>query len=247
MADVDVLRVEAEGGDADAQYRLAMALWEAGSSSSGEGLEWLQKAADQGHAEAQYQIGSEILSEESPESKAMLLAAAEQGHAAACMDLCYHEVEFGLPREGFRWYRRGRELGHPHDANSLGIFGGGFDKVFFGTHEAAIARAEKQAKRGHPEMQYLIGTCHAVGEFSYRMDASKAYAWFVVSGLPGAREAQRRLEGVFDTSELHDAKRLAAQYVDAYRGKPTLRRPLVVLGLLVLVLLTVLMFTLWLP
>ncbi len=40
-------------------------------------------------------IATDFLEEYDPESKSLLLAAAEQGHAAACMDLCYFEIEWG--------------------------------------------------------------------------------------------------------------------------------------------------------
>jgi TPR repeat protein len=188
--------------------------------SNDEAREWFQKAADLGHAEAQYQLGYEFLSEESPESKAMLLAAAQQGHAAACIALCEYEIEFGAGEaEAFKWYRHARALGHPHDASRLGLYEQGWDKVF-GSYQTAVDRLGREARRGRPESQQMLAVFHATGITPYPVDVIQAYAWFVVSDTPRSRQMVRRFEGVFDEDELRHAQLLAAEYLDAHGRKP---------------------------
>ena len=54
--EVSELRKQAETGDADAQRRLGLALW-----PLDEGEEWLAKAAEQGHAEAQCVLAERLM------------------------------------------------------------------------------------------------------------------------------------------------------------------------------------------
>ena len=180
------LRPLAEQGLADAQYMLAMAAWpERADIRDQEVREWFEKAADQGHADAQYELGSDLLHDDHdlPRSKSWLLAAAEQGHAEACMNLCYLEIEFGLGEpEGIKWYRRARELGHPHDAFFLGIYSN--DKWFFATSDKFVSRVKRRAKRGDAEDQYLLGCWYAEGESPFPQNLIRAYAWFVVAAGP---------------------------------------------------------------
>ena len=219
MTDINELRTQAEKDDADAQYRFAMALWK-DENTYGQAREWFQKAADQGYAEAQYIIGNDFTDGEN--SRPMLLAAAEQGHAAACMALCYYYVEFGSEEaEGVRWYRRGIERGHAHDLTSLGIFDYGFDVVLSGTYEEAVVAEERDAKRGWTSSQYRVATYYAVGTPPYPVDVIQAYAWFAVCGDRGV-VAKRRLAGVMDKGELEEAQLLAAEYVERYGRTPGL-------------------------
>lgn len=178
MTNEPEIRPKAEQGDADAQYRLAMALWGDEKFSKDEVLEWFQKAAAQGHADAQYQIGCEFLSKENPESKAMLLAAAEQGHPEACMNLCSYYLEFGCDEaEGIRWYRRARELGHSHSAFDLGIL-----TCYVKFPPSNIERRLiKYAYWWGKEAQYTLGTLYAIGEFGFTESMTDAYAWFAIA------------------------------------------------------------------
>jgi len=223
-------RDQAEKGDPNAQYKLAMALWHQGANFfDKEVLEWFEKAADQGHAEAQYELGSNIMEGDLPRSKSWLLAASEQGHAKACMELCHLELEFGVGEpEGIKWYRRARELGHPHDASTLGIY----PPIEKPTSDSSVSGVKNRAKRGVTEDQYLLGCWYAKGDPPFHRNFIRAYAWFVVAAGFRPGETQRTwsysqdwgtpmravclLEQVLFDDERRLAHRLANYYAEKF-------------------------------
>ena len=152
----------------------------------------------------------------------MLHAAAGQRHAGACMQLCDLELDFGSgDEEALKWYRRGRELGHPHDPLSLGILSrmakGGLD-------EDDVARVERRAHRGSAADQYEVGVWHADDG-----DMAEAYRWFALASrhAPGnpirpapwgtPLRAVRLLEQVQDEDERKRAHRLVDEYERTHR------------------------------
>lgn len=77
------IRKDAQDGDAEAQYRLARAYIEEETDDFDEGnkkaIFWLHKAADQGHSEAQFELGAQY--EDQPrEALKWYLKAAEGGN-----------------------------------------------------------------------------------------------------------------------------------------------------------------------
>ena len=229
MANVEILRSEAEGGDAEAQYKFAMTLWTGDENHFPvEAREWFQRAADQGRAGALYELGRDVSGVKFREAKAMLVAAAEQGHAGACMELCNLETEYGSGEpEGIRWYRRAIELGHPHELAFLGIL----DRSKF---VPPVSKVEKGARRGQSEHQYLLGCWYASIDPPFRQNMIRAYAWFAVAAQntrrtePYAKDwgspmrAVRLLEKVLNDSELRRGRRLENYYAkrfDATKSK----------------------------
>lgn len=226
----------AEQGIADAQYMLAMALWNQGANFyDKEVRDWFEKAADQGHADAQCELGSEIMEGDLPRSKSWLLAAAEQGHAKACMELCYLEIEFGLGEpEGIKWYRRGRELGHPHDPWFLLIYPQALEYPFW-SFDKVVAGVKRDAKCGSREDQYILGLWYAGGTPPFHRNIFQAYAWFVVAASFSQEETRRTwsnskdwntpmravrlLEQVLDDDERRLAHRLANYYAERFSPK----------------------------
>ena len=141
----------------------------------------LEERAKNGDAEAQYDLGINIMEHDIPRSRSWLLAAAEQDHAAACMSLCYLEIEFGLGEvEGLKWYRRARELGHPHDPSNLLIWGP-MVKYFTGIFEDVVSKTKCRAMQGDPDDQYRMGCWYVEGEPPFHRNFIRAYAWFVVA------------------------------------------------------------------
>ena len=226
----------AEQEIADAQYMLAMALWHQGANfGDKEVRSWFEKAADQGHADALCELGSEIMEDDLPRSKSWLLAAAEQGHAKACMELCYLEIEFGRGEsEGIKWYRRGRELGHPHDPWFLSIYPQNLE-YHFGPFDKVVAGVKRRAKCGSREDQYILGLWYAGGTPPFHRNVFQAYAWFVVAAsfrLEKPRltwfrwedwnnpmRAVHLLEQVLDNDERRLANRLANYYAKRFSPK----------------------------
>jgi TPR repeat protein len=89
-----------------------------------EGIKWLRKAAEQGHVEAQYQLGMAYAmtihsrpdgTTERPyhaEGSKWLHRAAEQGHVDAHFILGFHYLYQEDKAEAIKWFRRAESLGH---------------------------------------------------------------------------------------------------------------------------------------
>ena len=113
-----LLQAQAEAGDPHAQYQLGRQLLVGGPAGQREqGLQWIERAADGGLAEAQYQLvtfyerQSGIMRRNPARGKAMLKAAAEQNHlpAMGALALGYEKGRYGLARDlekAKEWYER---------------------------------------------------------------------------------------------------------------------------------------------
>jgi hypothetical protein len=126
-AGIEALRQAAEAGGAQEQCDYAVACELEGDST--EAFRWFLRAADQGLAEAQYQVGlaySEGLGVEADPRKAViwLARAAAQGYAAAHFDLgVAYATGSGVeadPRKAVEWFQRGAAQGHALSECGLG-------------------------------------------------------------------------------------------------------------------------------
>jgi TPR repeat protein len=126
-------RPAAEEGNAEAQFELAKMNNSCSCSGTDrkerkkEALRWFQKAAEQGHVDAQYwtglyyRHGLEVVTKDQAEGDAWFLKAAEQGHTGAMMKLgryreaaelgdAYAQYQLGNqckdkdPAEAMSWY-----------------------------------------------------------------------------------------------------------------------------------------------
>jgi len=101
---LETLRVRAEQGDAKAQSDLGAIYYEVGqmyyvgqdvTRDVGQAMEWFQKAANQGYADAQYSLGlmyaSRGVAQDDRQAVAWFQKAADQGHAKAqyCLGMAY--------------------------------------------------------------------------------------------------------------------------------------------------------------
>lgn len=119
LPDFATLKGEAEGGDPYAQLNLGAA-YDQGlgvASDLEEAERWYRRAAEQGLAEARFNLGHLLVSRgEAVEGAKWLRAAAEQGLADAQYLLGVICAEgLGLPRdagEAERWLRRAAEQDH---------------------------------------------------------------------------------------------------------------------------------------
>ena len=131
---------------------------------------------------------------------------------------------------GVKWYRRARELGHPHDPVTLGI-----RAPFFGSGWACRpGRAERRFKKtaisGDRQSQYQLGALYMNGAYGTVESIIDAYAWFSVaanykpdsptrprkslshySGWGTAERAVRLLELVFTDEERAAAHAVARE------------------------------------
>lgn len=115
------LRKAAEQGDADSQFTLGYNFYNGFmpfERDYAEGRKWLQRAAEQGHAEGQYWFALSLrYNDRQSEAVRWFLRAAEQGHDVAqwYVGIYYHNGSGGLPKdlaEAAKWYRRAVEQGN---------------------------------------------------------------------------------------------------------------------------------------
>ena len=113
-----LLQPQAESGDPNAQYQLGRQLMVSGSAEQREqGLEWIERSAEGGLAEAQYRLvfyyeqQGGISRRDPARGVAMLTAAAEQNHLPAMWTLALglEKGRYGLKRDleqSKEWYQR---------------------------------------------------------------------------------------------------------------------------------------------
>lgn len=119
----DLMVLAAERGDADSQFRLANDI-ERGHGrpqSYAKAFEWYARAAEQGHAAAQFYLGAMYASSRAPKGQDLAEAvrlyrlSASQGYVDAMFPVAY-AFEYGISverdsRSALDWYRRSAELG----------------------------------------------------------------------------------------------------------------------------------------
>ena len=116
---------KANQGDANSQFNLAL-LYENGAGiprNTKQAAYWYTKAAEQGHVQAQYELGNEYLfsgdyevPQDYKQSVYWYTKAAEQGHILAQYKLG-HMYEYGDEgpqdyKQAFFWYTKAAEQGH---------------------------------------------------------------------------------------------------------------------------------------
>jgi len=114
----DGLRPQAEAGDPGAQYQLGRQMMAGGPAEQRrQGLAWIERAAEGGHAEAQYRLvtffdrESGIMQRDPARGLALLQAAAAQDHlpAMGALALAYRKGRYGLAPDlvqARHWYER---------------------------------------------------------------------------------------------------------------------------------------------
>ena len=114
----DDLHRQATAGDFQAQYQLGRQLLVAGSADQRQkGLQWIERSAEGGYAEAQYRLVTyyenkiHIMRDNPSRGIALLQSAAEQNHlpAMGALALAYEKGRYGLAQDYQRaqyWYRK---------------------------------------------------------------------------------------------------------------------------------------------
>lgn len=163
-----------------------------------EGLRLLKLAADQGYADAQYELAQAAYPQLASRTQAISLfeSAARQGHLRAQVRLgeLYKVGEIGATSTGqrgsaphlqqaFAWFGKAAEQG---DAEALFELGQ-MHAQGLGTHQDFAQAADcyaRAASQGHPKAAFNLGFLHAYGQ-GVEQDHAKAYQWYRVSELEG--------------------------------------------------------------
>ena len=155
------------GDDATAQFKLGV-LHHSGRGVTpqdyGEAAKWFRKAAEQGHSEAQFNLGQMY----------------DQGQGVP--------QDFG---EAAKWFRKAAEQGLSWAQNNLGVMYREGEGVPQDYPEAAKWFSEA-AEQGHTDAQYNLGVAWSRGE-GVPQDDTEAATWFRKAAEQGHADAQRQL------------------------------------------------------
>ena len=170
---------KALNGDAESQTTLGLCFF---SGSDGfpldysKAFEWFTKAAEQGHAFAQNNIG-----------------------------LCYYYGEGVLQdySKSFEWFEKGAEQGNEFAQINLGncyYYGEGAKQDYTKAVEWYI----KAAEQGNPEAQYQLGVCY-IGGYGITQDYHKSIEWFTKAAEQGHEAAKNNLRELTEKASPHKA------------------------------------------
>ncbi len=150
-----------------------------------EAVPWFRKAADQGHAKAQYILGAcyyngQGVTKDYSQAAAWFRKAAEQGYAQAqyWLGSCYYNG-YGVTQDytqAVAWYRKAAEQGIAEAQCWLGVcYGAGQGVTKDDTQ--AVAWIRKAAEQGYAVAQYVLGMCYERGD-GVTQDYTQAVAWY---------------------------------------------------------------------
>lgn len=171
-----------------------------------EGFRWVEKAAVLGNSFSQrvlalYYLNGTGVEKDVERGKAWYMAAANNGEAAACLNLGLmygigdHGVDINLPLALY-WYGKGDELGDLDCIRNIGVIhmngGPGVDR----NPPEAIKFYARAADAGDGTAQYYLGMTYMDGAPGVGVDLSKAKYWLakaVESEVDGAAELLERI------------------------------------------------------
>ena len=160
-------------------------------------MKWFQKAADQGYAEAQYNLGCCLLfgngvEKDETEAVKWFQKAAQQEYAEAQHYLGYCLFSgTGVEKdetEAVTWFRKAAVQGNAEAQYDLGYClasGTGVEK----DETEAVTWFQKAAQQGYAEAQHYLGYCLFSGT-GVEKDETEAVTWFRKAAVQGNAEAQ---------------------------------------------------------
>ncbi|KAJ3043034.1 Leucine-rich repeat serine/threonine-protein kinase 2 [Rhizophlyctis rosea] len=187
----------AESGDADAQYDLALSLYnDEGEGDRDAAIVWFRQAAEQGHAEAQLRMGRYIGDETAGE---WYLKAAEQGLVEAMEGSAKHCIRRKKYTEAQKWYKKQGEMGDAEIAMEIGK--GALQQK---DQLTAAEWYRQAAEKGDAEVLREVGHHYRDWAEDYR-EAARWYQRAVACGLSSAQIELGDLYGVY--SGMHNVCR----------------------------------------
>ncbi len=200
--EVSRLRMAAEQGDADAQFKLGVmyANGKGVPQNDTEAVRWWRMAAEQGDADAQTNLGvmyakGEGVPKNDTEAVRWYRMAAEQGDALAQNNLGWmYYTGKGVPQndtEAVRWWRMAAEQGHAFAQNNLGWMydeGRGVPK----NDTEAVRWYRMAAEQGHADAQTNLGWMYYTGKGVPQND-TEAVRWCRKAADQNYADAQFKL------------------------------------------------------
>jgi TPR repeat protein len=195
-----------------------------------QSVAWLRKAADQGEAVAQCNLGQAYytgqgVTQDYVQAEAWLRKAAEQGNADAQANLGWmFGAGQGVPQDtaqAVAWFRKAAEQGHAWAQNSLGTkYGSGLGVPQDSAQ--AVAWFRKAAEQGLAGAQYNLGEMYRTGVGVPRDDV-EASKWYVLAAARATGEDQKQFSDGRDglarsmtPDQIVEAGRRAQEWTDAF-------------------------------
>jgi TPR repeat protein len=189
ISEFAAIKVKAEQGDADAQFKLGNMYHDGkgvAQQDYSEALKWYRKAADQGNANAQFKLG-------------LMCAEADgvlQNYA-----------------EAVKWYRKAAEQGVEGAQYNLGLMystGQGVPQ----DNAEADKWYRRAAEQGDEDAEYNLGVAYHNGNGVPR-DEVEEYKWFNLAAAQGDKTAKKNLlslEAIMTPDQIAEAQRLSREF-----------------------------------
>lgn len=166
--------------------------------AEGRGEEQDKEAAEQGNAQAQFNLGERYRFRDVEQAVSWYEQAADQGHADAQCKLGWmyandRDVEQDDEQAVF-WYLKAAEQGHAHAQYLLGEEYASYSIVLEedDNEEKAIFWYRKAAEQGHTDAQFNLGVMYDEG-FGVEQDDEQAVFWYRKAAEQGDSNAQGNL------------------------------------------------------
>lgn len=171
------------------------------SGDSIEAYKWFMKAAEQGYAVAEYNIGVCYLEglgvkRNTADAFNWTMKAAKQGFAPAQNNIGLlffsgEGVEEDLA-EGFKWCMKAAKQGDSQGQFNVGRFYGNGIGTSKNSTEA-FKWLMKSAEQNNPDAQNLIGDCFDHGLYGVNKNPAEAFNWYLKAAIQGNSNAQHSL------------------------------------------------------
>ena len=184
----DQCMFSARQGDPESQYGIGEILSSANMHK--EAFEWYIKAAEQGHASAQFEVGSMLGSGKGVKKNA---------------------------KESFNWYEKSAKQGHVFAETMLGAYyehGVGVPQ----NYKLSYKWNKSAAQKGNPGAQLNLGYIYGNG-LGVQRDVIKAYAWTNLAatyGLETAIKNREKLLSSMSPKEIEQAQSLSGELFKNY-------------------------------
>lgn len=210
-----VLTKKAEAGDAEAQFALGMMHRDGfnydkdGKFLNDETIEWLQKAANQGHAKAQFNLAAAYsfgrgVPKDTAKAMELYQKAAAQGNSDAQYHLAtvYYKGNNGVTKDLAKAAELFQSAAAQGNVNAQGRLGGMYLKGEGVPKDLAKAAEwwHKAAEQGAAQAQFKVGWMYRNG-IGMPKNSAKAAEWLTKAAAQGDEVAQGTLGGMYWTGE----------------------------------------------
>jgi TPR repeat protein len=192
------LLTAANGGDPAAQYQIASNYFV--QENYTEAVKWLRRAADQGFAAAQTELGRSYLNGEAVgkdyvEAVKWFRKAADQNYpdGECALADCYMDG-VGVSKnfaDAAKWWRKAADQGDAEAQLNLGTSYAQGEGVAKNSTEA-VKWFRKAADQGNPDAQCNLGICYANGQGVAKNDA-EGVKWYRKAAEQGESDAENNL------------------------------------------------------